>query len=293
MVNTDKTLAQKIIAWINKVIQKLAGNKEQKMLVKARDLWNQALKEEQGGNKKSGEKGIRFSAEYKGIQVSKSEYRIISSEFMNKISVFGAKGLPVPNYIEVNTYYSGYSCLVTDKENGDFIVVKEYELVNIHDIEEFEKGGNKDADNQTTTDGKRVSTNRFSRQSIGKRTSGIIENGRSATADGGLYEKSGSIDLRRSDRQNSRADKINKKYSIGKMQDESSASFNLQTIDIEYLDAVNRGDMGTAQRLVCEAAKAVGYDSRYIDSIKKLRYDIGAFVYLLVNRVRNSLVSSF
>ena len=47
VVNTDKTLAQKIIAWINKVIQKLAGSKEQKMLVEARDLWNQALQEEQ------------------------------------------------------------------------------------------------------------------------------------------------------------------------------------------------------------------------------------------------------
>ena len=52
VVNTDKTLAQKIIAWINKVIQKLAGNKEQKMLVEARDLWNQALQEEQSGKVK-------------------------------------------------------------------------------------------------------------------------------------------------------------------------------------------------------------------------------------------------
>ena len=56
VVNTDKTLAQKIIAWINKVIQKLAGNKEQKMLVEARDLWNQALQEEQGGAVKAEEK---------------------------------------------------------------------------------------------------------------------------------------------------------------------------------------------------------------------------------------------
>ena len=40
-------------------------------------------------------------------------------------------------------------------------------------------------------------------------------------------------------------------------------------LDTTYLDAVNRGDMGTAQRLVDEAAKANGYDKLFYHGAKK------------------------
>lgn len=222
LATKDRSVVQKIIDWINNLIQKITGTKEQRVLLDARKKWMAAL----GENKKAPESGVKYSAGYRGIDVPKSEYKIISQEFMNKISAFWAKGLPVPNYIEVNTYFAGYSCLVTDKENGYFIVADEYELVNIHDIEEFEKGSDTDANKRTKTDVQGVSTDRFSGQSIGERSVGSIKDKRSATADGGLYERSGSVDLRRGNRQNSRIDKINKQYSIGKMQDESSASFN-------------------------------------------------------------------
>ena len=45
LTRTDRTLAQKIVDWINKVIQKITGSKEQRFLIEARDVWNKALKE--------------------------------------------------------------------------------------------------------------------------------------------------------------------------------------------------------------------------------------------------------
>ena len=48
LTRTDRTLAQKIVDWLNKVIQKITGSKEQKFLIEARDVWNKALKEGQG-----------------------------------------------------------------------------------------------------------------------------------------------------------------------------------------------------------------------------------------------------
>ena len=47
-VKTDRTLAEKIVDWINKLIQKITGTKEQRFLVNARDMWARALQEEQG-----------------------------------------------------------------------------------------------------------------------------------------------------------------------------------------------------------------------------------------------------
>ncbi len=46
IVREDRTLAQKIVDWINKVIQKISGSKEQRFLIEARDVWNKALQEE-------------------------------------------------------------------------------------------------------------------------------------------------------------------------------------------------------------------------------------------------------
>lgn len=50
------------------------------------------------------------------------------------------------------------------------------------------------------------------------------------------------------------ADKIRSKYVV-----EGDASYSLS--DVDYLDAVERGDMDTAQQMVDDAAKAAGYDS--------------------------------
>ena len=96
---------------------------------------------------------------------------------------------------------------------------------------------------------------------------GIEKTGRSRTSLE-VDETKENIYLRRNDEQGdadldagsvfNRNELKNKRSSISKMQDESSASFNLQTIDMKYLDAVERGDMTTARRMVDEAAKAAG-----------------------------------
>ena len=49
LTRTDRTLAQKIVDWINNIIQKIAGSKEQRFLMEARDVWNKALQEEKSG----------------------------------------------------------------------------------------------------------------------------------------------------------------------------------------------------------------------------------------------------
>lgn len=51
LTRTDRTLAQKIVDWLNKVIQKITGSKEQKFLIEARDVWNKALQEEKSNKK--------------------------------------------------------------------------------------------------------------------------------------------------------------------------------------------------------------------------------------------------
>lgn len=51
LTRTDRTLAQKIVDWLNKVIQKITGSKEQKFLIEARDVWSKALREEKSVNR--------------------------------------------------------------------------------------------------------------------------------------------------------------------------------------------------------------------------------------------------
>ncbi|MBQ2764153.1 MAG: hypothetical protein IJF43_03835, partial [Firmicutes bacterium] len=59
LLQKDRSIGQKILDWINNIIQKITGTKEQRMLMDARDLWNKALAE----NKKAPEDGAdkRFS----------------------------------------------------------------------------------------------------------------------------------------------------------------------------------------------------------------------------------------
>ena len=62
VVKEDRSLAQRIIDWINRVIQKIGGTKEQRMLLEARELWRSALAE----NKKAPVDGAEMRYSFKG-----------------------------------------------------------------------------------------------------------------------------------------------------------------------------------------------------------------------------------
>lgn len=89
LTRTDRTLAEKIKDWINKVIQKITGNKEQRFLMEARDMWNRALQEEQS-NKKAPRDGAekRYS---------------ISDKFVRNLEKWDRNGRPDKKRLFVGT----------------------------------------------------------------------------------------------------------------------------------------------------------------------------------------------
>lgn len=64
VVKEDRSLAQKIVDWLNKVIQKIAGSREQKFLIEARDVWSKALAENKKATVDGAEKRYSFGGEH-------------------------------------------------------------------------------------------------------------------------------------------------------------------------------------------------------------------------------------
>ena len=63
ITTADKSLAQKIVDWLNKVIRKITGGKEQRFLIEARDMWSRALQENKKALLDGAEKRYSFGGE--------------------------------------------------------------------------------------------------------------------------------------------------------------------------------------------------------------------------------------
>lgn len=222
LATKDRSVVQKIVDWINNLIQKITGTKEQRVLLDARKKWMAAL----GENKKAPESGVKYSAGYRGIKVSKSEYKIIFSEVEKELAEIWKYNGAVPRYIVVHSYKANYVCEMIDPDSNDFIIVQKYGLGNVHEKTEFKKEYEGYADDRTKRDGERVFEDRLSKRQSDKSVSGRLGNKETATTDGGLYESTEEINIRGRDRRSTSDYEIKRRNSIGKMQDESSASFN-------------------------------------------------------------------
>lgn len=313
LTREDRTLAQKIVDWINNIIQKITGNKEQRFLMEARDMWNKALQEDKS-NKKAPKDGaeMRYSVgkiteedtvnnikyvsrmesvanitgqEFPRIEGQKVNKRII--KYMNQYRLYnpqvgeivfnnrsikddlahGVGKLKIASYVAVPHVLSDGK-VVTYRENWkdrgyDTLTVAAPITV---DGEPYFEG----VILKRTQDGNRFYLHEVWMEEDKKNSTASSQPGGSNAVDSGNAMLSMNSILQRIidvkyGRRNAEdvahdfmtADPYETKYSIGRSKDAA------------YMDAVNRGDMAEAQRMVDEAAKAAGYKRKAFHETKQ------------------------
>jgi len=96
-VTGDRTLAQKIIDWLNNMIQKLTGTKEQKFFVDARNMYKKALKERIADGKQKGET-IRYSTDDGSFDSKTAKYSKYGIDWKNAYDRWTNAKTPMSDY---------------------------------------------------------------------------------------------------------------------------------------------------------------------------------------------------
>lgn len=344
LTRTDRTLAQKIVDWINKVIQKITGSREQKFLIEARDVWNKALQENreyiaEDTTRKVKERAPEVEARDKRYSISRplkesdlqdylrtgkrrnknkqkaldrGEKIILTNdgEIRNYIeaAIHGNVDLPTVAYAKVNKelsdavknenkdfdikdfylelvasdIYHAYEMHKESKESGD-IPLSEEDFMDIPNLIEnfdeildavkFKSGKSEIVLSSKTAGGKAiiVETVSLSRNSL------LFKNmwGNSEAKYNSRYNKKRSAansgGNQNGSTQSPRFANTSIDDSITDSEEKSKERFSIgSSKDAAYMDAVNRGDMNEAQRMVDEAAEVALANSKIRDEEGKL-----------------------
>ena len=322
IVKEDRTLAQKIVDWINNIIQKITGSKEQRFLMEARDVWNKALQEEKS-NKKAQEIGAEKRYSFKGyakdgrgmyegsfkVGTPKSEKAITIKDLVQNI--WHKEPIPLvvkdgdnsqkviwakydPYYDEEGNEQSDLTKLMggnrhgtasdqrvtlnlahdypkllkearyngqkkeTGKESSPHRNVDEW-FYFINDIYYAEQGSDTFEPYRVSVNVKHIKDDAdgywvYSYSAEKEKGSNAPQTLHAAVKDEEEFFIPNAGSFNKSITDSSEND--NKNFSIGRSKDAA------------YIDAVNRGDMETAQRMVDEAAKAAGYSNRMYHGAK-------------------------
>lgn len=287
IVKRNKTFGERIVNGINRIVQRKIGSKEQKFLAGVRTKWEAALEEsrKEGGQKEpygdgkvaysiyetvNGEKFVVLD-QHQGLfaGVEETDYSKIVKEFLE--AEFSGKRIPVSEYesilvdktgINKNLYPGKNESNRTAKlkasiELDELLLASEYLRHDIdHKNHSFAKDGFDYYRAVFIVDGKVFECQiDIGYDATQGGTFYLIDNVKNITSSNygeylsHLLRPHSSVSTG-SDSKHSISDsakKDNRKYSLGKERDR------------EYMAAVERGDMGTAQRMVDQAAKAAGY----------------------------------
>ena len=285
LATKDRTVVQKVIDWINNLIQKITGTKEQRVLLDARKKWMAAL----GENKKAPESGAdkRFSIyetesgekyvvldKHQGLFVGKdeSEYPGIVTDFLYE--ELKDTRIPISKYQDVIVNKTGIGKNVHPGKYEPQYAAKlkaSVELEEILQASEYIGGAPDNKDHEFAKDGFHYYKTIFIVD--GKVFECQIDIGINADIGATFYviHKVKNITssnygeylrhLLRSD--SSVSTKSDITDIITDSSEKGKQTFSIgPSKDAVYMEAVNHGDMAEAQRMVDEAAKAAGYSER-------------------------------
>lgn len=209
VVKVNRSFAEKVVDWLNRIATRITGTKEQKFILEMRDRWREALQETDAllnieekyslNRKNLNSQTEHFLNEWNPDNPGE-EFYTVQSQIMEKLSKIWKEKNRAPRMITVRTYHAYYTCLILDAESCTFDIIQAYSLKNIHVEEELSREVNDDPNTRTERDGARVQTDRFSGRRFNRSAGSRIGDERATTADGGLYEESGEFNLRRGDR---------------------------------------------------------------------------------------------
>jgi len=259
-VNTFLTNSRtdKILRGINTLLQRGLGGKEARFLASVRSKWLNALEEERGeqtapraeavaaAKERRQAKGKRF-VNKKGIRLPKDEYRRLVTPIFNAIYRAQKNGYKSGDIISVYDGGYEYLCWITDIEDYGYVIVKKM-LPSERNLERMIKEGVDNHVIKEIVERHRLGikeSKRYSDRDIFS-DSGITGNGRSVGRVSELADSNRSSDRSTDSEQSSGNSGSKVRRAKGSR-------------DSEYLAAVERGDMATAQRLVDEAAEEAGY----------------------------------
>lgn len=285
LATKDRSVVQKIVDWINNLIQKITGTREQRVLLDARKKWMAAL----GENKKAPESGAdkRFSIyetesgekyvvldKHQGLFVGKdeSEYPGIVTDFLYE--ELKDTRIPISKYQDVIVNKTGIGKNVHPGKYEPQYAAKlkaSVELEEILQASEYIGGAPDNKDHEFAKDGFHYYKTIFIVD--GKVFECQIDIGINADIGATFYviHKVKNITssnygeylrhLLRSD--SSVSTKSDITDIITDSSEKGKQTFSIgPSKDAVYMEAVNHGDMAEAQRMVDKAAKAAGYSER-------------------------------
>lgn len=294
IVKRNKTFGEKIVNGINRMIQRKIGSKEQKFLAGIRTKWEAALKESRKEGDKKGHSGdIAGKVKERSAEVKKKgqkKYSLGKENFYGPVYLSDERiDSMIKEYGSSSANYS--QAFVTEIKPNDFLwltssnperIRKEAKDIDWEELQSNDQTPYLRVDMKTGkvtghegrhrvaaleragADGVAIAVvpeekgfDRHNAEKIDRLT--VTEQFQTALVPQHRVFLRNMIPINEANREEIRKKYGEKepynriagrKYSLGK------------EADREYMDAVERGDMETAQRMVDQAAKAAGYDSQ-------------------------------